>query len=409
MKSIGFLTQLRSAVNVLAVMRRIGLCLIFLLAAIEAAAGPAGAKPLTGTPMAPLPNAALQLTAYDGYVVFSELGAAHKWRLMAWSDGATSTLDAPERVIPFDASAGPSADGAPVVVFSKCTQEPPASPSEPDVQAPRLDWAKAAGCHVYELALPDGTPRLVRAIYAAGLSDSTPAIWMGNIAFARIRRGSRAPTLYVWDDTSGRLNRVGGGPGACPALSATFGSPYSAHAHPQPSAWVDAMSLDGGSLTYQWTLPEDDENPFGEPFAEIRVDPLRDGRQGAPSQVVNESIAGGACNGGEAGSPAAAAGSVLYTWHESICTEIPEKQPFSVIGSYSSATRKYSRARVSPGLAAAVTQDHGATYWIRIRNAFKAKNPQLEAAPDDYSETCAPALTTCTLMRTDDLASELSH
>jgi len=354
---------------------------------------------VTGEPVAQLPNAALRLTAYDGYVIFSELDAQSRWRLMAWHDGSISTLDAPERTIPFDADAGPSADGTPAVVFSKCVHEPPAKPSEPGVQAPPVDWAKASGCHVYELALPDGTPRLVRGIYAASASDTTPAIWMGDIAFARTRPGSRVPTLYVWDHARGRLERVGGGPSSCPALNATFGSPYCIHPPPHLSAWVDEMSLDGHSLVYQWILPEDDERPFGEPYAEIRVDPLRGGSQDAPSQVVFESILGGACNGEQGGSPDAIDGSVLYIWHNSVCGEGAEK-PVTAIGSYSTASHRHAEARVSSGIAVAVAQDHGTTYWIT--DAVKKASPGF-----DYSKSCAPAYSTCTLMRTVNLASKL--
>src|SRR5271157_2265594 len=79
---------------------------------------PSSDAALSAKPVAQLPNAALQLTAYGGYVVFSDLDAAGRWQLIAWHHGTTSTLAVPERSIPFDASAGPSANGRPTVVFS---------------------------------------------------------------------------------------------------------------------------------------------------------------------------------------------------------------------------------------------------------------------------------------------------
>jgi hypothetical protein len=172
------------------------------------------------------------------------------------------------------------------------------------------------------------------------------------------------------------------------------------------------MSLDGDALVYQWILPQNDERPFGTPYAEIRVDPLRAGRQAAPSQVVYLSIAGGACNGEQGGSPDAVGGSVLYIWHFSVCGKSAEK-PVSAIGSYAIATRKHSGARVNPGIAVAVAQDRGTTYWIR--DTFNEENPQLcRSGPGtcdtegfDYAKSCAPAHSTCTLMQTNNLTSKL--
>jgi hypothetical protein len=171
---------------------------------------------------------------------------------------------------------------------------------------------------------------------------------------------------------------------------------------------VEEMSLDSHALAYQWHLPENSERPFGSPYAEIRIDPLRDGRQVAPSQNVFFSIPGGACNGEEGGSPDAVSGRVLYVWHFSVC-ENPTK-PVSAIGSYAIATRRHSDARVSPGVAVAVVQDHGTTYWIRDtwKNASLCHSGQGTCEGEDYyAATCAPAHSTCTLMQTNNLTSEL--
>jgi hypothetical protein len=388
----------------------VSLCCVLALAMWSWLYGvPSSTAAVSGRPIAQLPNAALQLTSYGGYVIVSELAATGRWHLMAWHHGSTSTLALPERTIPFDASAGPSANGAPAVVFSKCTHEPPARPASPEIQAEPPNWSRAAGCHIYELALPNGTPTLVRRLYAASASDSTPAIWRGDIAFARIRSGSRVPSLYVWDHANGRLRRVGGGPSACPALSAVFEGSFCKRPHAHLSAWVEGMSLDSDALAYQWILPQDDENPFGAPVAEIRIDPIRDGRQTAPSQNVYYSIPGGACNGEQGGSPDAVGGSVLYIWHSSVCAN-PGK-PVSALGSYAIATRRYSDARVSPGVAVAVAQDHGTTYWIRDtwneEERLCRSGPRTCVAEDTYAETCAPAHSTCTLMQTNNLTSEL--
>jgi hypothetical protein len=360
-----------------------------------------------------LPNVALALTSYGGYVVFSQLDAEGRWRLMAWHHGSIASLDVPERSVPFDASAGPSAAGAPAVVFSKCVDEPPAVSQSPEAQVQPPDWPKARGCQIYELKLPGGAPQLVREIYTRAGSDSTPAIWMGNIAFARMTNAARVPSLYVWDHANGRLSRVGGGPSACPSLGATFGRSFCGHRPAGLSAWVDSMSLGSGGLAYQWILPQDDEQPFGVPDAEVRVDPLRAGRQAAPSQVVYDSILGGACNGEQGGSPDVMGGSVLYVWHLSVCGKDAE-HPVAAIGSYVTATRKHGDVPISPGIAVAVTQDQGTTYWIRD-SSKEAGQPACDSEAAtcndegfDYFETCAPAHSVCTLMEAHDLVGQMT-
>jgi hypothetical protein len=98
---------------------------------------------------------------------------------------------------------------------------------------------------------------------------------------------------------------------------------------------------------------------------------------------------------------------VLYVSHLSVCQNA--SKPVSAIGSYAIATSRHSDARVRPGIAVAVTQDHGTTYWIRDvwKNASLCHSKGSCEAEDYYAETCAPALSTCTLMQTNDLTSEL--
>ena len=54
-----------------------------------------------------------------------------------------------QRSVPFDADAGPGRDGQPVVVYSRCRQEPTLTAG----LAPTPDWQTARGCDVYELPL----------------------------------------------------------------------------------------------------------------------------------------------------------------------------------------------------------------------------------------------------------------
>jgi hypothetical protein len=374
-----------------------------------------------GVVLAPLANVAQRLSAYDGYVIFSEYQPTAKdWRLMDWHDGAVKPLAVAPRDMPFDADAGPDAGGAPTVVFSRCKQDPPASRNElagsQYVREP--DWASARGCRIYQLALPNGSPRLVQGLYARGASDSTPAIWRDEIAFARIAAGSHVARVYLWQRSPRRLVRVGGGQPPCRGGASRC---VRQNAEP-PSAWVDGMSLDGRLLSYEWSTST---ATFGEaPFPELRADPLHGTRQSAPSQVIQERFASGTCGYSEGISPNAVSNSVLYTSIQGDCGAAgggPEEIRSS-FQTYSTSTRTWREAEGGTGLVAAIAADRAGVYWIS--DVPKAESPLQEQARCtrgyvacfepvfQYAQDCAPAHGTCSLMRSEGLdfgAGEVRH
>jgi hypothetical protein len=116
----------------------------------------------TTTALVGLPNVAQKLSAYDGYVVFSEYQrAANNWRLMAWHAGKTRALPVPPRDMPFDANVGSDRNGHPTVVYSRCAKDPPAAGSQR-----QPDWELATGCQIFELNLLHGKPGPVHPIYS---------------------------------------------------------------------------------------------------------------------------------------------------------------------------------------------------------------------------------------------------
>jgi hypothetical protein len=377
-----------------------------LLCVASAAPSPARAGSVA---LAPLANVAQRLTAYDGYVVFSQDEPnTSRWRLMVWHAGAITPLDVPARSMPFDASAGPGAGGRPMVVYSRCKRDPPASAAElaGNEYMRELDWTRARGCRIYELALPSGSPRPVRGIHANGASDSTPAIWKGEIAFARMDGRAHVAKVYIWQRAQHRLVRVGGGSGPCPSSASRCerrnGEP--------PSAWVDGMSLNASVLSYEWSTST---ASFGEsPFPELRVDPLRGARQSAPSQIIAERFASGTCGFAEGVSPSVTDESVLYTEIEGDCgaTGGGPEEIRSSFESYSTEPRRWHSAAGGPGVIAAIAEDRSTTYWIS--DAPKAASPleeQNKCRPGyaacfepafSNSQDCAPAHGTCTLMET---------
>jgi hypothetical protein len=364
------------------------------------------------TPLAQLPNAAQKLTAYDGYVVFSQYeAAARDWHLMVWRGGSIRSLPVPARDMPFDANTGPAANGRPALVYSRCVQDPP-PPTANDLQSSEYlrepVWTDARGCRIYELALPNGSPKLVKGIYKPGASDSTPAIWQGDIAFARLTAGSRDATkVYLWHHSTRRLTTLGAGPGPCRA--SVVQRRCEAHSRTPPSAWVGGMSLDGSALGYEWIV-ENGGAGFGEGAdPEIRVDPLRAGRQSAPGLVLSTSFASGTCGYAESRSPSVVGSSLFYDTNGGGCESGPE-EILSSFTSYSVKTRAWRAARFSPGMVTAIAEDHGTTYWIR--HEPKEFGPNDECSPglsacsgEAFTEAqdCNPAHSTCTLMQTNDL------
>jgi hypothetical protein len=170
---------------------------------------------ISSTKVTELSNAAQKLAAYGGYVVFSQLDAQGRWALMSSEDGTITRLDAPARQIPFDAQVGPGSHGQPTVVFSKCKVDPPGVGGQTG-QRRITEWWRGVGCQIYDLVLPGGSAKPIHGIRPPrGFSDTTPAIWDGNVAFARHGSGSRSTHLYVWHQADGATNQVGGGPNSC--------------------------------------------------------------------------------------------------------------------------------------------------------------------------------------------------
>src|SRR4051812_32830917 len=159
-------------------MSRFPLLAIITLSAL--AAPPAQAA---DTVLAPAPDTA-GITAYGGHVVLSRLDpATSKWSLVRWHGGTVDVLPVAPRSVPFDADAGPDADGNPVVVYSRCATDPVLQPAS---LSPSVDWQKARGCDVYELPLTgEAVEHKLTAASSRTKSETTPSIWRGGVAFAR--------------------------------------------------------------------------------------------------------------------------------------------------------------------------------------------------------------------------------
>lgn len=357
-------------------MRGRGVALIAVLGVLAGAAGLGGAGATaastaassaaavaSSSDLAALPGGAWGLKAYAGHVIFStqDPGTA-QWQLMEWHDGVISALAVPARSVPFDADVGPDANGDPAVVYSRCTTEPSYDGFG------QFDWATARGCRIWELSLLGGSPQRVSALGAPGASDSTPAIWDGAIAFARVpaHASPRVPVIYLW--TAGRpLRRLPGGSPPCPLGTSC----------PHSHAWAAAMSLDGNVLAIDWALKGYHVAPAG-----------CGGLGGEIWEMLADQLSGGqrtfADTGGYDGcnatrympaSPSAVGGSILYSWQfpvERNRGDAPLDESTRLV-SFAPAARRWETASVAPGPAVAnavdsavagVAADGATTYWV---------------------------------------------
>lgn len=346
---------------------------------------------VSATALARLPYAAQALAAYDGYVVFSQSDAGGvAWHLMVWHAGAISALPVAPRTVPFDADAGPGANGQPELVFSVCAVEPrmlqgEASSGPEDmggVFGTVLDWSTASGCHIDELGLRGGAAARVTQIGAHGASDTTPTIWRGAIAFARLFPHPHAPPvpeIMLWRAGT-PLRQLAGGPHPCkrarPCVADSSNAPV--------GAFVGSMDLGPHGLAVDWYFHGSDVMEGIGPQWRLLEDRLRGGR----AADIADGFVGGACTSINPLSPNESGGSaVLYAQDQNECDYKPGSSQFET-----SAFEPGGSAPPGGGFIAAFAEDGATGYWLRAEPA----NPTVQ---DDYAPVCEPGITACTLMQ----------
>lgn len=206
------------------------------------------------------------LSGGDGWLVWSAPSSSG-WVLMGLHDGVAATLPATPRPAPFDASVGTDAQGAPVVVFSRCARTPTMVLPDGEGQAggTLLQPETGSDCRIRMLALPGGRETAVPIPAPRGASDTTPSIWHGQVTFAR-----HAPShgdvwqIMSWSPSAqrrlatlphGRIPSCPDDPHGCTGTE-----------HGQ----VEALARDGRLVTFVWAV--EGEGVIGEGAWEVRVD-----------------------------------------------------------------------------------------------------------------------------------------
>ena len=325
---------------------QVSLALLLVLAFAPASARAAD------TVLAPAPNSAA-ITAYGGQVILSRLDpATNRWALVRWHAGIVDVLPVAERSVPFDADAGSDVAGNPVVVYSRCAQDPAnlsGSPGGTDFGAgPSADWQTARGCDLYELPLSGKLVEHRLAAASSGQSETTPSMWRGGLAFARHADGSATTKLLYLPHGARRPRALGGG---SVQTCARFCSAPRSHDS------VDQLDIGPSRAVFLWRLSGGSIGGTGIDW-ELRAASLKGGR----STLLDVGEISGACGFDlpSAGTAATSDGLISYLDAGSACDGTTTR--FATIDPVTGAR---SVAATPGGLAAGAVRDGDTIYWLR--------------------------------------------
>jgi hypothetical protein len=238
--------------------------------------------------LAPVANVSA-LSAHAGWVTWSERQAGGEWRLVLWHDGVRASAPIPPRSVPFDADVGSDAHGRPVVTYSRCAADPhPVAPFTltQDYVSPNglPNQATARGCTLRVLSLTTGRESRLHVHRPRGASDTTPSMWRGDVAFARIAKGQTVAQILLWRHRRDRIRRLRHGtvPMGCPYKEGCKGVIRRGSAQ--------QLDLGRDGVAFVWDIQAPAVIGAGDGW-ELRVDDLRTGA----SRNYDSGYQSGAC------------------------------------------------------------------------------------------------------------------
>lgn len=222
---------------------------------LAAALGALGAAPSAADPLDPRPGSRAKVSSYGGVTAYSIRRRDGRYRLVVARSGEHRAVTArvPSRRMPFDVDVGPDRSGRPVLVYSRCRQEP--SPFGVD-DGPTARWFRARGCDLFrydpvrrhESRIPTGSSD-------AG-SEFLPSIWRGRLAFTR-RLGDGQPQIRRASLKTGRTVAVAG----------SFPGRSDDNRHPE------SLDARGTRIAVVWTYLDERRGCVDDD--ELRLDPVR--------------------------------------------------------------------------------------------------------------------------------------
>ena len=372
--------------------QRFGTILAMTLACI---AGGTDASPATATslPLAIAPLAAdVPISAGSGWLIWSVPAAAGDWALEAYHDGALTAIRVASRPQPFDVNVGTDAHGSPVATFSRCTRTPKMESVGTEVTGgtepaggSMLRSRSGVGCRlrVYELssnhesALPIPRP--------AGASDTTPSMWRGNVAFARIAPAHGGISqIMLWSPRHPYTLRVlpgGAIPPDCAGKIRCHGEPVYRE--------VQALDLDADVVTFTWAIKAPTE--IGHGGWEVRVDDLADARGNlAASGFIAEACMGGGIELERLEAPIAVGDGALFSeFRRSRCYE----EHVSMLYDFHAGAQRASSGLL-PGNVLGLAKDGNTLYALAAPTPEFSTDPSCSStAPCTLERIAEPRLT----------------
>jgi len=250
-----------------------------------------GAPSVAATPLpkviAPI-GADVPISAGGGWLVWS-VPVNGGWGLEAYHDGVVEELPVAPRPEPFDVNVGTDASGKPVATFSRCTHTPKSQDDGSgviDESMPTLD--PGAGCRLDAFNLVTGRERALPIAHPAHSSDTTPSMWHGEVAFARMTAGrGDISQVLLWSPRHAHKLRVlpaGEIPSSCVRNVRCDGESV--------EAAVQGLDLDADVVTFLWSIKA--SGILGHEDWEVRVDSIASGH----GNLAGSGFLGEACVSG---------------------------------------------------------------------------------------------------------------
>lgn len=205
------------------------------------------------------------------------------------TNGAVKALPVAPRPEPFDVNVGTDAQGKPVATFSRCTHTPKSEDDGSGVLGESmLTLAPEAGCCLHAFNLVSGRERALPIAHPAHSSDTTPSMWHGEVAFARMTAAREdISQVVLWSPRHGHKLRVlpaGEIPSSCVRNVRCHGEPV--------EAVVQGLDLDADVVTFLWSIKA--PGILGHEDWEIRVDNIAGGH----GSLAGSGFLGEACVSG---------------------------------------------------------------------------------------------------------------
>jgi hypothetical protein len=260
------------------------LILVGSMACIGTSSGAAAGLPRVIAPI----SADVPIAAGGGWLVWS-VPVHGGWGLEAYHGGAVEALPVASRPGPFDVNVGTNAQGKPVATFSRCTHTPEEQNAESGVLGEStLTLNPSAGCRLHALNLATDRERILPVSHPAHSSDTTPSMWHGEVAFARMTPAHADISqvrLWSWRHPN-RLRVLPGGevPSNCMGKMKCHGEPV--------EEAVKGLDLNADVVTFLWSIKA--PGIVGHEDWEVRVDSIASGH----GHLAGSGFLGEACVGG---------------------------------------------------------------------------------------------------------------